>query len=352
MSTLFHGGDVQSASAIYGREPENWLDLSTGINQFSYPAPAIGQEIWQQLPYLSPALTKAAHSYYGHHPCLASSGSQTVIQLLPAILHRLGNQKPAWLPDVGYQEHRHAWSQQGEVNTYSGLDSPLAVQQIDKALHDDELGHLIIINPNNPTGETFTPQQLRLWAQRLKPIGGFLVVDEAFIDTTPWASVLAEKLADNIIILRSVGKFFGLAGIRLGFTFAVQGVLNKLAKAMGPWSVNGPGQFVASAALNDTQWQADMRAQLVGEELQQLQLWQPSMNRLGAELATSHALFRSFIMTSNLAHKLHHSAAKSGLLLRLVDINSSASLLRFGNIDLGHMSAVKHCQTWIRQEFE
>ena len=350
MSLLFHGGDLQSASAIYGRDPADWLDLSTGINQHSYPVPAIEKDAWHQLPYLNPVLIKAAQSYYGDHPCLASSGSQNIIQLLPSILHQLGNQKPAWLPNVGYQEHRQAWSQRGEIHTYSGLDSQLAAQQIDAALHNDELGHLVIIHPNNPTGETFKRQQLRSWAQELQAVDGFLVVDEAFIDTTPSASLLTEKLADNIIILRSVGKFFGLAGIRLGFTFATESVLNGLAKEIGPWSVNGPAQTVAIAALSDTSWQANMRSQLVKERGKQLSVWKKSMIQLGADLAASHELFRSFSMASDLAYRLHHSAAKNGILLRSVDINSSTSLLRFGNINLSHSSALEHCKAWIQQE--
>jgi cobalamin biosynthetic protein CobC len=354
MSLLFHGGDLQSASAIYGREPGDWLDLSTGINQHSYPVPAITQGAWHQLPYLNPALINAATSYYGDHPCLASGGSQSVIQLLPSILHQLGNQKAAWLPHVGYQEHREAWSQQGDIQTYNGLDSLLATQQIDAALNNDEpgreIGHLVIINPNNPTGETFKLQQLCLWAQKLQAINGFLVVDEAFIDTTPSASLLTETLADNMVVLRSVGKFFGLAGIRLGFTFAAQTVLNKLAKEIGPWSVNGPAQTVAIAALNDTSWQTQMRLALVNQRLEQVGLWQHSMVQLGANLAASHELFRSFIMAPDLAYKLHHNAAKNGILLRPVDINSSTSLLRFGNIDLSQADAIKRCKTWLKQE--
>ena len=350
MSPLFHGGDLRSACAVYGRDPADWLDLSTGINQHSYPVPVIGQDAWHQLPYTNPALIKAAQSYYGDHPCLASNGSQNVIQLLPFILHQLGNHQAAWVPDVGYQEHHQAWSLQGEVCTYSGLNGQLAAQQIDAALRDDQLGHLVIINPNNPTGQVFTRQQLIIWAHKLHSRGGFLVVDEAFIDTSPAASLLSAEVADNLVILRSVGKFFGLAGMRLGFTFAAQTVLNRLAKHLGPWSVNGPAQTVAIAALNDTQWQTNMRSQLVNESAQQLSLWQASMAKLGADLVASHALFRSFIMASDLAQKLHHSAAKSGLLLRPVNINSDTSLLRFGNIDLGHSSALEHCQTWIQQE--
>ncbi len=368
MSLLFHGGDLQSASVMYGRDPHDWLDLSTGINQYSYPVPAITQDAWHQLPYVNPALIKAANSYYGDHPCLASSGSQSVIQLLPAILNQLGNQKTTWLPHVGYQEHRQAWSQIGDVHTYNGLDSLLAAQQIDAALNDDEqnggpdglgnkghdkmseIGHLVIINPNNPSGETFTPYQLRLWAQRLHTKNGFLVVDEAFIDTTPSISLLTQKLADNIIILRSVGKFFGLAGIRLGFTFATQTVLDSLAKELGPWSVNGPAQIVATAALKDTSWQANMRCRLASQRLEQLDLWKNPLLQLGARLVASHELFRSFTMAPSIAQKLHHNAANNGILLRPVDINSSMSLLRFGNIDFSQAGALKRCKTWLEQE--
>lgn len=350
MSLLFHGGDLHSAAAIYGRDPRDWLDLSTGINQHSYPIPVIDRHAWQKLPYVSPALTQAAQDYYGHHLCLASNGSQNVIQLLPSILHQLGNQNTTWVPDVGYQEHSQAWAQQGDTLTYDGLDSHLAARQINAALENDSLGHLVIINPNNPTGELFSLQQLSLWAQKLKSLAGFLVVDEAFIDTHPETSLLSQKLADNVVVLRSVGKFFGLAGMRLGFTFAAQAVLDQLAQEIGPWSVNGPAQTVAIAALTDLPWQVHMRSQLVNQETQQLHIWQASMHRLGARLAASHGLFRSFIMAPELAQTLHHKAANKGILLRPVAINSSRSLLRFGNVDLGHSQALEYCQAWIQQE--
>ena len=356
MSLLFHGGDLQSASAIYGRDPSEWIDLSTGINQYSYPIPAIEQRAWHQLPYLDPKLSAAAASYYGDHGCLASSGSQSIIQLLPSILRKLGSAGPAWLPDVGYQEHAHAWSKCGNTNTYSGLDSALATQQINTALEDKRIGHLLIINPNNPTGERFTPQKLRSWAQKLQASNGFLVVDEAFIDPTPNASLLTEPLAKNVVVLRSVGKFFGLAGIRLGFTFAAHSVLAHLAKEIGPWAVNGPAQTVAIAALNDTLWQSNMRTTLANESLQQRNIWQAAMTALGAYQAGSHELFRSFSMAPKLAQKLHQSAAKHGILIRLVAINSNTSLLRFGNIDpsqnINNASALDYCHTWIQQESE
>lgn len=352
MSLLFHGGDLQTASIIYGRNPDDWLDLSTGINQYSYPIPPIAAAAWQRLPYLNPQLTDAAAGYYGQHHCLASSGSQPIIELLPAVLPKLGSQKPTWLPDIGYQEHKKAWSNDASIQTYDGLSSLNATQQINAALEQGKLGHLIIINPNNPTAERFGIDQLYQWSQRLAAHNGYVVIDEAFIDTHPIASVLTQRLADNMVVLRSVGKFFGLAGMRLGFTFAEAPILDQLSIKIGPWSVNGPAQMVAIAALEDEQWQAQMRQQLTTEQPLQLALWHKLMADKGATLAANHELFRSFVMPTKLAHHLHQSAAKNGILLRPVDINSSTSLLRFGNIDLNQSDARKRCQTWLQQEFQ
>ncbi|MCS5558032.1 MAG: aminotransferase class I/II-fold pyridoxal phosphate-dependent enzyme [Oceanospirillaceae bacterium] len=346
MSQLFHGGDLHAASALFGRPADDWLDLSTGINQHSYPAPAVAPEVWQRLPYLQPALMDAAASYYGPHRCLASSGSQPIIEILPQVLRALGSTKAAWLADVGYQEHRHGWHQCGPIKTYNGLCAQQATQQIDSAMANGDVGHLVIINPNNPTGTLFPVEQLLLWAQQLN--NGFLVVDEAFIDTHPTASLLSQTLPDNLVILRSVGKFFGLAGIRLGFTFASPRVLTALRQHIGPWSVNGPAQSVAIAALNDQVWQQQMRQQLVRQAPTQLQLWHQPLLQLGTSLAAQHELFRCFAMTPDLAHKLHQSAAEQGILLRPVDINSSKSLLRFGNIDLSKAKFQQRCQTWLQ----
>jgi len=345
MSQLFHGGDLHSASKVFSRPADDWLDLSTGINPHSYPTPTIAAEVWQRLPYLQPGLMDAAASYYGPHPCLASSGSQPIIEILPQVLRALGNTKAAWLADVGYQEHRHGWSQWGPIKTYNGLCVEQATQQIDSAMANDEVGHLVIINPNNPTGTLFPVEQLLLWAQQLNH--GFLVVDEAFIDTQPTASLLSQTLPNNLVILRSVGKFFGLAGIRLGFTFASPNVLTALQQHIGPWSVNGPAQSVAIAALNDSAWQQKMRQQLVHQASTQLQLWHQPLLQLGASLAAQHELFRSFAMPPELARKLHLSAAEQGILLRPVDINSGKSLLRFGNIDLSQAKFLQRCQNWL-----
>ena len=73
---------------------------------------------------------------------------------------------------------------------------------------------MVLVQPNNPTGALFARSRLLDWHARLARRGGWLVVDEAFIDPTPDASLAPMAGADGLVVLRSLGKFFGLAGAR------------------------------------------------------------------------------------------------------------------------------------------
>ncbi|HEX5343787.1 MAG TPA: aminotransferase class I/II-fold pyridoxal phosphate-dependent enzyme, partial [Duganella sp.] len=131
---------------------------------------------------------------------------------------------------------------------------------------------VVVVNPNNPTGATVPAAQLLQWAEQLAARGGWLVVDEAFGDTAQHNSIAAHTGHPGLIVLRSVGKFFGLAGIRLGFVAAHEDLLRDLADLLGPWTISGPAQQIALAALTDTAWQAGTREQLAvdGERLRAL----------------------------------------------------------------------------------
>jgi cobalamin biosynthetic protein CobC len=122
---------------------------------------------------------------------------------------------------------------------------------------------LVVCNPNNPTGATIAPQRLLAWADKLAARGGWLIVDEAFGDTgNENISVAAHSDRPGLIVLRSVGKFFGLAGVRLGFVAAQPLLLEALAHLLGPWSISGPAQQIGRAALQDRVWQGAMRTRL------------------------------------------------------------------------------------------
>jgi cobalamin biosynthetic protein CobC len=120
----------------------------------------------------------------------------------------------------------------------------------------------ILVNPNNPDGRTLASGQVREVAQRLQDADGWLIVDEAFADLDPAVSAAGEADCGNLVLLRSFGKFFGLAGLRLGFAVSTPPIAEEIAARLGPWPVSGPAIHVAVPALEDGSWQQEMRAKL------------------------------------------------------------------------------------------
>ena len=257
---LEHGGNLHDAIRRYGRPRDTWLDLSTGINPHSWPVPMLEEDAWRRLPESNAQLLEAAQGYYGGAFLLPVAGTQAAIQTLP----RLRKHSRVITATPSYNEHAHRWHLAG----HTVREVPYA--QLESAV--DECDVMVVCNPNNPTGETVAPDALKRWAAKLAARGGWLIVDEAFGDVTPELSVAAAAEQPGLIALRSVGKFFGLAGLRLGFVIAEEAVLEKLREAIGPWTVSGPAQQIGAAALSDIKWQSTMRIQLLaeGSRLQEL----------------------------------------------------------------------------------
>ncbi|HEY0635546.1 MAG TPA: threonine-phosphate decarboxylase CobD [Gammaproteobacteria bacterium] len=257
---LFHGGRLRQAAQHYAIPREQWLDLSTGINPNGWPVPALPPDSWRRLPEEGDGLEAAAAAYYGTEQLLPVAGSQAAIQLLPQLrpTSRVALLTPA------YAEHARAWQAAGHQV------SELASEAIAARL--DEFEVVVVLNPNNPSGERFSQMQLRDWHARLAARRGWLVIDEAFIDATPQQSLAPQCGSDGLIVLRSLGKFFGLAGVRVGFLLAWPALLEAARLRLGPWSVSGPSREVARRALQDRGWQQAMRQQLHAQtgRLQQL----------------------------------------------------------------------------------
>jgi cobalamin biosynthetic protein CobC len=255
---LEHGGNLRDAARRFGRD--DWLDLSTGINPHWYPPPALPGNAWHRLPEADPELAAAAAAYYGAPLMLPVAGTQAAIQALP----RLRKPSRITVSAPSYAEHAHHWADHGHTLTqtpYAELDAVVE--------HSDVM---VVVNPNNPTGAVVPAAQLLRWADQLAARGGWLVVDEAFGDTGQHNSIAAHGDRPGLIVLRSIGKFFGLAGIRLGFVAAQQELLGALADQLGPWTISGPAQHIALAALRDRAWQADTlrRLHANGERLRSL----------------------------------------------------------------------------------
>ncbi len=318
---LEHGGRLRHAALRCAIAPDDWLDLSTGVNPNGWPVPPVPAAAWSRLPEDDDGLESAAHIYYGAQHLLPVAGSQAAIQALPYLRPR--SRVAVIAP--GYNEHAHAWRSAGhEV-------SEVAAERI--ATEAPKVDVLVIINPNNPTGVSFTPDQLLAWHAQLAARSGWLVVDEAFMDAAPEASLAAHCPRPGLIVLRSLGKFFGLAGVRVGFVLGERELLARLRARLGPWAVNGPARFVATHALMDTTWQHDTRARLVHDS-QRLALL---LTRYGLAPDGGCAHFQ-WLRTARAA-ELHEQLAQRGIFTRLYDQPAS---LRCG--------LPGHEQDWIRCE--
>jgi cobalamin biosynthetic protein CobC len=248
---LEHGGKLREARLRYGGG--DWIDLSTGINPHGYPAPPLPPDAWQRLPEPDPDLLRAACDYYGAPQMLAIAGTQAAIQALP----RLRAPARVSVSAPSYAEHAHHWARHGHAMR------PVPYERLHEAVRDSEV--LVVVNPNNPTGHTVDPARLLEWSAQLAARGGWLVVDEAFGDTAGASSVAAHAGRPGLVVLHSVGKFFGLAGLRLGFVASEPRLLAALDDLLGPWAVSAPAQQVALAALRDRAWQQATQTRLARE---------------------------------------------------------------------------------------
>ncbi len=250
-----HGGNLDVVRARFPQAPEPWIDLSTGINPipFAYRPPL--PDAWNRLPSRldETALLEAAARRYGVtdvETIAAAPGTQALIQLLPRLV------APTRVMVLGptYDEHEACWRRQGhDVRIVRGLD---------------EVGDarvLIVVNPNNPTGRLVGTDELRRIAETLADRDGMLVVDEAFVDLFSPEASMCRSLPPATVVLRSFGKVYGLAGLRLGFAVAHPPVAQRIRAELGPWAVSGPALTIGTQALLDDQWLDAARVRLLAD---------------------------------------------------------------------------------------
>jgi cobalamin biosynthetic protein CobC len=253
---LAHGGDLAAARLLFPGAPEPFLDLSTGINPHAYPVPQLAPDAFTRLP--EPAAIAgleaiAARSYgapSGAH-VVAAPGTQIVLAHVAALVPP----GRAMLLGPIYAEHARAAALAGHAVAEAGdLDALKAANLA------------VVVNPNNPDGRVTSRAALLALADALEARGGLLVVDEAFMDVGPAGTSLAADVArGNIVVLRSFSKFYGLAGLRLGFALAAPALAVRLCALLGPWAVSGAAIAVGGAALADAAWADARRARLAAE---------------------------------------------------------------------------------------
>jgi len=255
MTGCFHGGAVLSLADRLGIAAADIIDLSTGISPHAYPLPDFTADDWAQLPQKETvmAVYAAAATYYGaetpDHVSLFS-GTQHFLQLFP---WRFREKQAVAVVGPTYEEHAFCWAQAGhDVTQVPTLEAALAC----------EASVVVVVNPNNPTGRLYDQAILKQAQEIMAAKGGLLIVDEAFMDLTPTQSMSGAVGAGHLIVLRSFGKFFGLAGVRIGCVLTDSEKTQAFRMMGGPWVLHGPALRLATQAFNDQAWQEEARRQL------------------------------------------------------------------------------------------
>lgn len=307
---VVHGGNLHEAAQRYGIPYAQWLDLSTGINPHGYPVPPVPADAWRRLPDDGDDFATCAARYYGAPDAahvLPVAGSQAAIRALPTLLPRAR----VGIAPLTYSEYAPAFERAGHevVPLDVGWES-----------FPDTLTHAVVVNPNNPTATYLSAEKLLQWHAQLRERGGTLLVDEAFADTMPSASLAASTHLDGLIVLRSPGKFFGLAGVRAGFVLGAPALLDALNQTLGAWTVSGPARHAVKAAFADDAWQRQMRTLLDAESARLARLLHAQgFNTRGTPL---------FAWTDDpRAASLHETLARRGVWTRLFQSSGS---VRFG----------------------
>jgi cobalamin biosynthesis protein CobC len=314
----YHGGRLGVARSLFPDVPQPWVDLSTGINPRPYPAPRAAQRARSRLPDPTElarleALAAAAFGVDDPSRVVATAGSECALRLLPQI----ANLKAAVIVGPTYGSHADAWMRFGALTQTIDRDEMRA--------HAERAVCLTIVNPNNPDGHIVARPQLLALHDELRRHGGLLIVDEAFADVAPEMSVAAEAGtadAPRLAVLRSFGKFFGLAGLRLGFIVAAEPITAALRGLVGEWPVSSDALAAGLAAYADRRWAECERATLQksAQRLDEL------LVRSGLELAGGTSLFR--LARAADARERFARLLAAGILVRPFDFD--AGLLRFG----------------------
>ncbi|MDE4146194.1 MAG: threonine-phosphate decarboxylase CobD [Pseudophaeobacter sp. bin_em_oilr2.035] len=260
-----HGGNLAAAMEQYGGTREDWIDLSTGINPAPYPLPCFTEADWSALPdsAASHDLHQAARRFWNvpeGAEILSAPGASSLIALAPALAD------PRWvrIETPTYNEHAAAFRAHGWSVTGQGPAEAC-----------------VAVHPNNPTGRQWQAEELA---------APFRIIDESFCDICPDQSLIHLAAEPGTLVLKSFGKFWGLAGLRLGFAIGDPELISRLSELQGPWSVSGPALKTGIQALSDTDWAAQTRARLAEDAARMDDMILPK----GAELAGGTDLFRLY----------------------------------------------------------
>ena len=230
-----HGGGVDAAVARWGGDRAGWIDLSTGINPVPYPVGDLSRDAWTALPDKGAMarLLAAARAFWAVPEgveIVAAPGASAIIARLPGAIGVPGR---VAIPGPTYNEWAAGFADGGwEVA--------------------DAADVRVMVHPNNPDGRLAPEPEGR---------PGLTIYDESFCDVMPGVSHMRHA-GPGVAIVKSFGKFWGLAGLRLGFLIGAPDLVARMDAALGPWAVSGPALELGARALEDVAWAGATRARL------------------------------------------------------------------------------------------
>lgn len=232
-----HGGNLDDAITQFGGKAQDWLDLSTGINPVPYPIPPIPDAAWARLPDRNSmeemlAVARAVWSVPSQAEIIAASGTSALIARMPLLGRTPGRVR---IEERTYNEHAASFLSAGW-----------------RVVRDGPAEATVLVHPNNPDGvyreDTGTAT--------------LTIIDESFCDLTPERSLVDRCAVPGTVVLKSFGKFWGLAGLRLGFAIGHRDTIGPMRAEIGPWAVSGPALHIGAKALADAAWAQATRARL------------------------------------------------------------------------------------------
>ncbi len=254
-----HGGNIKKVSDLYGVDPGEILDFSASINPLGYPdsvRAAILDRFDEVLNYPDSECSDLRSTIAAKYACneaniLVGNGSNELFYLVPRTL------KPGSgiILQPTFSEFQDALSSADvRVTDVMNEDDDFPLFNLhDSQLKDCRDEIIIFCNPNNPTGQLIQREEIVRFVEANSD--RFVVIDEAFMDFVEEEerySVLPDAhTLKNLIVVRSLTKFYGFPGLRLGFLVASTPVMNKLWKFKEPWTVNSLAQVAGSTALGD-----------------------------------------------------------------------------------------------------
>jgi cobalamin biosynthetic protein CobC len=340
-----HGGNITEAAARFGFQPDEMIDLSTGISprSFSVDLSVVTAERLRALPQeidieAVKNLMRKRWDVPDSAKIALAPGSGLLINLIPRLrVPRLGSagglKSVVAMPDPVYSEHAAAWQAEGHrLIRYeaSGLPAynPSGLPAYNPSgLPAHNHGDIIVaVQPGNPKGNCLAPDD---WAVVLDHIlspsskAGLVVVDEAFIDLMPEKSLMRFAGRKGLIILRSLGKFYGLAGLRLGAAIGHDDDIARLDEMMGPWAVSTVALDLAMQVLADLHWADEQRLWLAaqGAALRDV------LTRAGLDIIGGTDLY-CLVDAGAEAAACHHHLAKQGIWTRIFE--ERPTWIRFG----------------------